>query len=328
MPNKYKGGPRAGAAECNRCMHTKHRLARLENRVRSVMLAVITGLIATGASYAQAADTGGTPETRAAALRAIPFDEMNEATRTKLAPVLKKPTIYRQMPSQVIDCDPDLFLFLIRYPEVIVNIWQLMDVTQVQVERTGPFTLNAADGAGTISKVELIYGRPDLHIYYADGYYEGPLLRRRIEGDCVLILRSEYTNRDGRMYVTNQLDAFIRMENAGVDILLKTLHPLMGRTADYNFVETVKFVGQVSRASEANGAGMERLSTRLTKVAPDIRSQFAKHTDVVYQRGILRQNAQTSPGLQGNPFNGRPTTRGPLTIEPSSATRPQVEIRR
>jgi hypothetical protein len=119
------------------------------------------------------------------------------------------------------------------------------------------------------------------------------------------------------------------MENAGVDILLKTLHPLMGKTADYNFVETVKFVGQVSRASETNGPGMGRLSDRLANVAPEVRSLFAKHTDVVYQRGMLRRNTQPTPTLRGNPFDGTPTAGRPANGNPAvPATNQPAPVRR
>ncbi|MDV7402867.1 hypothetical protein RZS08_66200, partial [Arthrospira platensis SPKY1] len=73
--------------------------------------------------WAQPGDPASSPQARADVLRAIPFNELNEASREKLRPVLEKPSLYRRMPTQAVDCDPDLHLFLIRYPEVIVNIW-------------------------------------------------------------------------------------------------------------------------------------------------------------------------------------------------------------
>jgi hypothetical protein len=259
-----------------------------------ILLVLLAGLAWLAPCQAQPVDPSGNPQARADALQAIPLEELNEASREKLRPILEKPSLYRRMPVQVIGCDPDLHVFLIRYPEVIVNIWQLMEVTKVQVKRTGPYTFDATDGSGTVSKVELIYGRPDLHIFYATGYYEGPLFRNRIEGDCVVLLRSVYAQRDGRVQVTNCLDVFVRMEKAGADILLKTLHPLMGKTADFNFVETAKFIGQVSLAAENNGPGIERLANRLENVDVAIRDSFARHAEVAHQRAILRQNVQTT----------------------------------
>jgi hypothetical protein len=55
------------------------------------------------------------------------------------------------------------------------------------------YLLDASDGAGTFSNVELVYGTRDTHVVYGKGFYEGPLLRRRVNGKCVLLLQSGYT---------------------------------------------------------------------------------------------------------------------------------------
>lgn len=275
------------------CLQAKSTTFR---RCHSVVLwALLACLAWPGDAPAQAPDFQGNLQMRSEALRAIPFGELTEASQAKLRPILERPSLYRRMPTQAIECDADLHVFLIRYPEVIVNIWQLLEVTQVQVRRTGPYTFDAADGSGTKCRVELIYGRPDLHIFYATGYYEGPLFRTRMEGDCVIILRSSYAQKNGRSQVTNTLDVFLRMDKVGADLLLKTLHPLMGRTADFNFVETTKFVGQVSLAAENNGPAMERLAAQLENVDPPLRDLFARHTEIVYQRAVLRQHGLTQP---------------------------------
>jgi hypothetical protein len=95
--------------------------------------------------------------------------------------------------------------------------------------------------------------------------------------------------------VTALLDAFVDLDNVGAEILAKTLHPLIGKTADHNLTETVRFIGQLSRASELNGPGVERLAAKLTNVDPAVRQTFADYAEVVYQRAILRQAAQAVP---------------------------------
>ncbi len=260
-----------------------------------VLWALLAGLMWPAETLATSPDFHGNQQMRSEVLRAIPFAELTEASQAKLRPILERPSLYRQMPRQTVECDPDLHVFLIRHPEVIVNIWQLLEVTRVQVQRTGPYTFDAADGSGTRCRVELVYGRPDLHVFYATGYYEGPLFRARMEGDCVIVLRSSYNQENGRSQVTNTLDVFLRMDKVGADLLLKTLHPLMGRTADFNFVETTKFLGQVSMAAEKNGPAMERLAAQLENVDPPLRDLFARHTEIVYQRAILRQHGMARP---------------------------------
>jgi hypothetical protein len=111
-------------------------------------------------------------------VNSIPYHQLNQLTKEKITGILEKPSIYRQLPVTSINVDPDYFRFLVRYPEVIVNIWQMMGVTKMSTKRTGPYSLSTNDGAGTISSLELVYGTDNLHIFYGTGSYEGPILKR------------------------------------------------------------------------------------------------------------------------------------------------------
>ncbi len=229
------------------------------------------------------------------ALRAIPLDQLSDPVRAKVLNVVSRPTIYRHLPTQIVECDPDLHVFLLRYPEVVVNIWQLMGVTKVKVNRTGPLSFDAMDGAGTVSRAELVYGTPNVHVYYADGYYDGPLLQKPVTGDCVLLLRSSYSNRGGKTIVTNTLDVFARLDHLGVEILVKTFYPAVGKAVDFNFAESIKFVGQVSHAAELNGPGMQRVAANLQNVQPEVRESFSQHVNIAYQRAVLRTGDPAGP---------------------------------
>lgn len=260
------------------------RHARALCAVRLLTLGMLLGL--TGLPSAQAAsppliDEGSYDE----AIRAIPFDRMTDEAQGRLWQVVSQPSLYRRLPVTRVQADPDLYVFLIRHPEVVVNMWDLMGVTKVKIRRTGDYTFEAADGAGTNSQVELVYGDRETHVMIADGTYEGPLFKRLIRGRCVLLLRSGYgksSNADTQ--VTHQLDVFVQMENVGADLIAKSLQPLFGQTADHNFVEATRFLGQVSEAAATRPNGMQQLATRLTKVDPTVRERFSLVSSQVYQR--------------------------------------------
>jgi hypothetical protein len=231
---------------------------------------------------------------REEATREIPLANLQEPLRSRIHQVITRPTIYRRMPIEVVPCDPDLYVFLVRYPEVVVNMWQLMGITRVTIQRKAPYVYDAQDGAGTVSQVELVYGTRAKHLFLADGYYEGPLLPRRVTGRCVLLLRSDYRCDEGQHdHVTNQLDVFLQLDNTGAEIVARTLQPLLGRTADSNFVETVRFVSQVSHVAETNGPGVERLVTRLTNVEPSVRDRFSQLATTLHQRAVMRAIANS-----------------------------------
>jgi hypothetical protein len=116
------------------------------------------------------------------AIAGIPFDKLKADVRARLSDIVEKPSMYRRLPNQKIHCDPDMYLFLVRYPEVVVNIWELMGVTNVKLKRVGQYAFECSDGAGTVAKVELVYGTRDLHLLYVEATYEGPLTGRKVNG--------------------------------------------------------------------------------------------------------------------------------------------------
>ena len=155
---------------------------------------------------------------------------------------------------------------------------------------TGPYAYDAQDGAGTVSQVELVYGTREKHLFLAEGYYDGPLLPRRVTGRCARAadLRLFARIQSQQDFVSNRLDVFIQVDNVGAEIVAKTLHPLMGKTVDSNFSETIRFLSQVSHVAESNGPGVQRLVTRLTNVEPSVRERFSQITTTLNQRAIMR----------------------------------------
>lgn len=245
----------------------------------------IVWLASVVAGHAQLVESLATRESRREAINAIPFQDLKPETQAQLKSVINDATLYRKLPVKTIDCDPELYIFLVRNPEVVVNMWQLMGITQVRCKRLGPYSFEGSDGAGTISRVDLVYGTRNLHVFYADGHYEGPLLKRMTHGRAVMVLSSDYSSTaDQRSRVTSRLDMFVQLENVGADFVGKTLQPLVGKVADSNFVETVNFVGQVGTAAEKKGDGVHLLAKKMTNIDSDVRDKFIEVTMAVYER--------------------------------------------
>lgn len=216
------------------------------------------------------------PAAKRDALRAIPYDRLRPEVGRQIHAVVSQPTVYRRLPITSIDCDPDLFVFLIRNPEVVVNIWEVMGVTQIDLQRTDRYRFTAHDGMGTVSNVDLAYGTPNTHVYFGRGVYEGSLLKAKVFGQCVMLLRSAYFHGpDGRPKVRNVLDVFLKLDSAAVDLVARTCQPLFVKAADTNFVETASFLTKLSRTAELNPIGVVDLAGKLSDVQPQVRSEFA-----------------------------------------------------
>ena len=113
-------------------------------------------------------------------------------------------------------------------------------------------------GAGTQSDLEILYRDRNTHLVYAEGIYNGPVLKRPVKGRCVVLLQSGYSQQeDGAEFVTHRIDAFIHLDRVGAELVAKTFQPLVGKSADENFSEATAFLTRLSQAAEQNQAGVQ-----------------------------------------------------------------------
>jgi hypothetical protein len=209
------------------------------------------------------------------AVRAIPLNSLTREARARATAVIQNTSIYRRLPLQTIDCEPELYAFLARHPEVVVNIWHLMGITQMQLDRIDATHFTVADGEGTKGQLEYLFASPELYVMYSEGTYDGPLYPRTVRGKCLMLLRTRYQRQpNGRYQVVGQLDTFLAVENLGVEVLAKTFQPIIGKAADHNFTETANFVANLSRTAETNEQGVLRLGRKLNRVDARTRQRF------------------------------------------------------
>lgn len=232
---------------------------------------------------------------RKAVIDSLPLRRLTPAAGELILSIAKSPTLYRRLPTQDIECDKDLFLFLTRNPEVMVGMWELMGITQVKIQRTGPYRLQADDGSGTTCQVDLIYGDQSLHIYYAEGMYDGRMSPKPIRGKGIFVVRSQYAKKQNqKTNVHGTLDCFVKFDSFGADLVARTLGGVIGKSADSNYVETAKFIQQVSSACERNPTAMMDLSDRLPQVIPATRKQFSDVIVTVARRSRSAANSPTT----------------------------------
>lgn len=266
--------------------------------LRLTMMAVACIGFALVASPLRADDSAGgssSRTTRQQAIAAIPFDQLNPQTAKSIREVVQGASVFRRLPVTAIQSDPDLYLFLVRYPEVVVDIWRMMGVSNMTAQRTGQYTLSANDGSGTTSTIDLVYGTPKVHVYFADGGYNGPRILKPIRAKSVIILHSAYERGpDGMPVATSQLDVFLDIENAAADWIARTVSPLFANTADHNFVESLKFVEKLSNTTIENGPGVQGMSKKLVNVHPEVRARFSQIAGIVYERYLYAQPIETS----------------------------------
>jgi hypothetical protein len=292
-----------------------------------VLCLALSGTAAAAPSPADRPDHSKATSDRAArdeALRAIPWRQIAPQQRRPVELVVKHPSIYRRLPTRIIDCDPDLFTFLARHPEVVIDVWRVMGLSQVALDRIGPVVpdiasrqaqpglpcYRATDGAGTTGTVRFVYAdwgdnARNLAVVYAQGAYEGKPLVTPLKAQSVLLLRSGAVQEtNGRHYVTVRIDSFLRIEQVGIELVAKTIQPWISKTADHNFIETLTFVSNFSRAAEQNPYGIQRLATRLPTIDEPTRNEL-----VALSFRTAQRYAQCQPGANAPLLASRPQAR-------------------
>jgi hypothetical protein len=229
--------------------------------------------------------------------RAIPWKALSHSDQRTVHYVLRKASLYRRMPTKVVDCDPEAFTFLEQRPEVVVEIWNRMGISQLTLERQDDNTFLAKDGAGATGVIRVMHaeygpGGHNTMVLYADGEYQAAPLPQPVKARTVLLMRSgSTTETNGRDFMTARLDAFVDFDQVAADLCAKTIQPLIVRVADHNFTETMKFVSNFSHTAEENPAGLSRLARDLKKCDDPTKERMVE----VVQQVSTRYAKTTSP---------------------------------
>jgi hypothetical protein len=266
---------RRGASSLRRAITAGDGLCR-QTLFFSIVLAAAVSAIA----CAEAPDTTSERAARDEAVRAIPWRQLPAQHRRAAQFVIGNASIYRRLPTRIIDCDPDMFTFLLQHPEVVIDVWRVMGLSQVELDKRPDGDFRGSDGAGTTGTVRYLYadyGRnaDNLAVIFANGAYEGKPFLAPLKAQSLVLLRSgAIQETNGRHYITVRVDSFVKIEHLGIELIAKTVRPWISKTADQNFLETLSFVSNFSRTAEQNPHGMQRLATRLPTLDETTRNEL------------------------------------------------------
>ena len=262
------------------CCVPHSRTAGVSPRCGLLGLAMLASLLALGGTTTALGQESNDPRlaptsesyAKKEARGAIPWNKLSQMDQRRVRYVVSNASVYRRLPTRVEPCNPEVFEFLTRRPEVITGIWNLMGVSNLTLERKSDKELRAEDHQGGTGNFEILYSKrgPDARgvtIAAVDGVYHQKPMPRPIDAKCILLLRSGSTiESNGQTYVTARLDAFVKFERIAADIVARGLQPLLVQTADHNFTETMRFVSTFSKTAETNPEGMRRLAAKLTEL--------------------------------------------------------------
>lgn len=224
-------------------------------------------------------------KTRAEIIQKIPFQQMTIDAQQKVRSVLSDITMYRRLPVETVLCEEDMYVFLTKHPDVVVNMWEVLKVSNIRLRETGPERFYMEDQAGTQGTIECVYRTNNFQVIYVNGTYEGPPFPSKVVGSGVMILQYEpISGPAGENMVAIRLDSFIKIHNGAVDFLAKTFQGPLGKVADSNLNQTVGFIAALTRTIYQDGDSVRRVGPQLKHVRPEVREEFSFLTGQIMKR--------------------------------------------
>ena len=117
---------------------------------------------------------------------------------------------------------------------------------------------------------------------------------------------------------------FVKVENATASLIAKTLNPIVGPTADHNFVESMKFVERLNETTQTNGVGVQRMANRLNNLQDSVRQNFIKVAGLVYERNNATAAARTDSQQPPQRTGARPVQSSSSYIPTGSTSRTRL----
>ena len=228
-----------------------------------------------------------------ASLQKLPWNELPPAAQAKIRGVVSGSPLFHRMPQQKVHVDPEIHQFLLRHPDVVIGFWEQLGATQLSLREVRENHYALRETGGTVAAVEVLHRTSEICIVYARGEYRGPLLAKAYQGNVVLVLRTQYTRDEmNEPMIVCDLDAFIQINNVGVDMLAKLFFASLAKVADSNFEITMSFISQVSRAASRTPDIVKDTAEEITSVRQEVYAEFCDVVDMVAMR-FARRNQLT-----------------------------------
>jgi hypothetical protein len=221
------------------------------------------------------ADSGSSSrDARRRAVETIPFDRMPAAERRLAEQAIERTTLYRRLPTASITCDPALLDFVLAKPETLVEVWRVLGISRLTLDPVAAGQWRLSDGYGTVGVVQLLHhergDRGGLYVFHGRGAYDGSLAPKQLTGSCLIVVRyaSDADAATGRPRQTVQIDAFLDVDGMGLEIVTRSLQPIIVHSAAANLHEISLFMSQFAAAAARNPAAVSRIADRMTRSTP------------------------------------------------------------
>jgi hypothetical protein len=216
---------------------------------------------------------------RLAALEQLPLGQLSPAAQTQARSVLDHLSLYRKLPTVELTTDSRVYDYFINSPDVAVSIWRAMEISNVQLTRSGPAAYQMDTRDGTTGHVEVLLRQPGKCLVLCQGQLQGPGLPRSIQARALMYLQSRTTTAGS---VIHHCDLFVSFPSQTIETIARLTSPVSFRIADRNFEEISLFVSLMSNAMATQPGWVEQIGLKMDGVPAESADILRSVTASVY----------------------------------------------
>lgn len=212
---------------------------------------------------------------RKQAITGLGVERLSPEAQTKSASVLKNIGMFRRLPTISFECDPDVYAYFLKNPDVAVSTWRAMEISQFQLHETTTNLYRADAGDGSVGNVELFLRTPTETLIHCDGAFKSPLLPKPIIARSLMRVQTSFSREaDGRIIATHSGDVFVEFPSTAVEAVAKVISPVSHTIADRNFKQMTLFVHLMSQAMSRHPGWIQQIGNKLEGVTADKKIEF------------------------------------------------------
>jgi hypothetical protein len=184
----------------------------------------------------------------------LPTD-LPAAERSRLIRVAETASVATQVEGEPFPARPDVFEYLLDHPAFASHVSGALRFARLRIWPTAA-GLFLDEGYGTTGWFWVVYAADGTRVIYARGQHQLPLLPT-IHGEAVVVIDYHYAaGAPGRKVVKTAVAGFVKLDSRILGAALKLGSGIAKRKADREARGLVKLFAKVTRAIEADPAGV------------------------------------------------------------------------
>lgn len=210
----------------------------------------------------------------------VPFSKLTRMDQQAAGEVIHAPTLSRRVGGMNFLSRKGVYEYLLDHPDFAAAIARALKVGEYQITKMGNGSYWATDGNGVVGRFRVIYADQNERVFFLDGTYDKKWLPT-IPAKAIVVLGFEHKTNAMESYVENNIDAYLKIDNALVAFLAKLLQGAVGDAMRGKMSQALELAAKISEEAYRDPDGFLKelgASTELSReMLNELREKLYPH---------------------------------------------------